>query len=156
MMKFKNPMLIVTDIDRSVVFYRKVFGLRVIMDFGANKTLTGGLALQTLETWKNFINKDTSDIIIKNNACELYFEEDDMDKFIKKLDTLENIEYVHRLFEHRWGQRVVRFYDLDKHIIEVGENMVNVVKRFFKQGLSEDEIATRMDVPIDYIKSCLE
>ena len=52
MMKFKNPMLVVTDIDRSVAFYRKVFGLRVIMDFGANKTLTGGLALQTLETWQ--------------------------------------------------------------------------------------------------------
>ena len=58
MMKFKNPMLVVTDIDRSVAFYRKVFGLRVIMDFGANKTLTGGLALQTLETWQEFIGTD--------------------------------------------------------------------------------------------------
>lgn len=54
-MKIKNPMLVVTDIDRSVEFYKKVFGLHVIMDFGANKTLTGGLVLQTLETWKNFI-----------------------------------------------------------------------------------------------------
>ena len=49
-MKFKNPMLVVTDIDKSVEFYKKVFGLHVIMDFGANKTLTGGLALQTSET----------------------------------------------------------------------------------------------------------
>lgn len=51
-MKFKNPMLVVTDIDKSVEFYKKVFGLHVIMDFGANKTLTGGLALQTSETYK--------------------------------------------------------------------------------------------------------
>ncbi|MDD6770594.1 VOC family protein [Inconstantimicrobium porci] len=155
-MRYVSTLIVVSDIKKSKEFYHDVLGLDVIADFGANVTLTGNISLQTLETWKNFINKDTSDIIIKNNACELYFEEDDMDKFIKKLDTLENIEYVHRLFEHRWGQRVVRFYDLDKHIIEVGENMVNVVKRFFKQGLSEDEIATRMDVPIDYIKSCLE
>jgi len=45
-MKLKNPMLVVTDIDKSVEFYKRVFGLRVVMDFGANKTLTGGLALQ--------------------------------------------------------------------------------------------------------------
>ena len=49
-MKIENPMLVVTDIDKSVEFYKKVLGLHVIMDFGANKTLTGGLALQTLET----------------------------------------------------------------------------------------------------------
>lgn len=59
-MKLKNPMLVVTDIDRSVEFYKKVFGLHIIMDFGANKTLTGGLALQTAETYKEFIG--TSDI----------------------------------------------------------------------------------------------
>ena len=50
-MKLKNPMLVVTDIDKSVEFYKKVFGLHIIMDFGANKTLTGGLALQTAETF---------------------------------------------------------------------------------------------------------
>ena len=52
-MKIKNPMLVVTDIDKSVEFYKKVFGFHVIMDFGANRTLTGGLALQTLDTCKN-------------------------------------------------------------------------------------------------------
>ena len=57
-MKIKNPMLVVTDIDKSVEFYKKVFGLHVIMDFGANKTLTGGLALQTLDTWREFIGTD--------------------------------------------------------------------------------------------------
>lgn len=54
-MKIKNPMLVVTDIDKSVEFYKKVLGLRVIMDLGTNKTLTGGLALQTLESWQEFI-----------------------------------------------------------------------------------------------------
>ena len=54
-MKLKNPMLVVRDIDQSVEFYNRVFGLHVIMDFGANKTLTGGLALQTAETYQEFI-----------------------------------------------------------------------------------------------------
>ena len=57
-MKFKNPMLIVKDIDKSVMFYKEVLGLRVIMDFGANKTLTGGLVLQTLDSWIEFIGRD--------------------------------------------------------------------------------------------------
>ena len=61
-MKLKNPMLVVTDIDKSVEFYKKVFGLHVIMDFGANKTLTGGLALQTVETYEEFIG--TNDIFL--------------------------------------------------------------------------------------------
>ena len=48
-MKLKNPMLVVSDMDQSVAFYRQVLGLRVVMDFGTNKTLTGGLSLQTRE-----------------------------------------------------------------------------------------------------------
>mgnify|MGYP000784629226 CR=1 FL=1 len=50
-MKLKSPMLVVSDIDKSFQFYKKALGLHVIMDFGANKTLTGGLALQTAETY---------------------------------------------------------------------------------------------------------
>lgn len=96
-MKLKNPMLVVTDIDRSVEFYKKVFGLHIIMDFGANKTLTGGLALQTAETYKEFIG--TSDISFGGNNFELYFEEDDFDKFADKLKEYD-IEYVHPIMEH--------------------------------------------------------
>ena len=46
-MKLKNPLLAVTDMERSVAFYQTVLGLRKTMDFGANVTLTGGLSLQT-------------------------------------------------------------------------------------------------------------
>ena len=56
-MKIKNPMLVVTDMDKSVEFYKKVFGLHVVMDFGANKTLTGGLALLLVAIVLRFILK---------------------------------------------------------------------------------------------------
>ena len=42
LMKIKNPMLVVTDIDKSVEFYKKAFGFHVIMDFGANKICGSG------------------------------------------------------------------------------------------------------------------
>ncbi len=105
----------------------------IIMDFGANKTLTGGLALQTVEIYKKFIG--TNDISFGGNNFELYFEEDDFDKFSEKLKECD-IEYIHPIMEHSffWGQRVIRFYDPDKHIIEVGENMKVVCKRFLDSG----------------------
>ena len=110
-------MLVVTDINKSLEFYIKVLGLHVIMDFGANKTLTGGLALQTLETWNEFIGTDN--VSFGSNSSEVYFEEDNFDKFADRLKKYD-VEYVHPIKEHSWGQRVVRIYDPDKHIIEVG------------------------------------
>ena len=151
-MKIKNPMLVVTDIDKSVEFYKKVLGLNVIMDFGSNKTLTGGLALQTLESWQEFIG--TSDVLFGSNSSEVYFEEDNFDKFVDKLKNCE-VEYVHPIKEHSWGQRVVRFYDPDKHIIEVGENIKVVCKRFLDSGMTPEQVAERMDVPIKFLNSCM-
>ncbi|WP_300365943.1 VOC family protein [Brachyspira sp.] len=152
-MQLKNSMLIVKDIDKSIEFYKNVLGLHVIMDFGANKTLTGGLVLQTIETYKKFIDKN--DISFGGNNFEIYFEEDDFDNFIDKLKNY-NIEYLHKVKEHSWGQRVIRFYDLDKHIIEVGENMKSVCNRFLNNGMSIEETAKLMDVPIEFINECIK
>lgn len=152
-MKLKNPMLVVTDIDKSAEFYKKVFGLHVIMDFGANKTLTGGLALQTVETYKEFIV--SSEISFGGNNFEIYFEEDDFDKFADKLKEFD-IEYVHPIMEHSWGQRVVRFYDPDKHIIEVGESLKVVCRRFLERGMTPEQVAERMNVPMKFVNACLK
>lgn len=153
-MKYKSTLLAVKDMEKSKKFYKDVLGLRVILDFGENVTLTGGIALQSIDSWKGFI--EGKDILLKSNSCELYFEEDNFDAFIEKLRGINNIEYVHETKEHPWGQRVVRIYDCDGHIIEVGENMKNVVKRFEKSGLTANQIAERMDVPIKYVMSALK
>ena len=151
-MKIKNTMLVVTDIDKSVEFYKKVLGLRVIMDFGANKTLTGGLALQTLDTWREFISTD--DISFGNNSSEIYFEEDNFDKFAERLQKFD-VDYVHPVKEHSWGQRVVRIYDPDKHIIEIGENIKSVCQRFLDSGMTAEQVAERMDVPVKFVNACM-
>lgn len=151
-MKLKNSLIVVTDMDKSVEFYKNVLRLRVIMDFGANKTLTGGLVLQTIETYKEFIG--ASEISFGANNFELYFEEDDFDKFANRLEKCD-IEYVHLVKEHSWGQRVVRFYDPDRHIIEVGENMKVVCKRFLDSGMTPEQVAERMDVPLKFVNACM-
>ena len=62
------------------------------------------------------------------------------------------IEYVRPVFEHRWGQRVVRFFDPDRHVIEVGGSMKTVGRRFLDGGMTEEEAAERMDVPVSYVR----
>lgn len=151
-MELKNPLLAVADMERSLAFYETVLGLRVILDFGANKTLTGGLCLQTLETWRDFLGTDH--VAFSGNDAEVYFEEDSFDAFAERLNTL-NVQYVHPVKEHPWGQRAVRFYDPDRHIIEVGENMAAVCRRFRDAGLTPEQTAERMDVPVDYVRECL-
>jgi hypothetical protein len=60
------------------------------------------------------------EVISQSNSCELYFEEKDIEAFVEKLERLyPSIQYVNRLMEYSWGQKMVRFYDLDGNLIEV-------------------------------------
>ena len=117
-MKLKNILLIVKDIERSKQFYHDLFGLDMILDNDGNMILTEGLVLQDEKIWKEFLGRD---IFPKSNSCELYFEEKNIEKFVEKLEKLyPSIQYVNHLTTHSWGQKVVRFYDLDGNLIEVG------------------------------------
>ena len=120
-MKLKNVLIVVKDIEKSKQFYHELFGLDVLVDNDGNMILTEGLVLQDEKIWKSFLKKD---IIPRSNSCELYFEEDDMDAFVEKLERLyPDIHYIHRLLTHSWGQKVIRFYDPDGNLIEVGPSV---------------------------------
>ncbi len=150
--KYTGTLIAVSDMEKSKRFYHDVLGMNVAADYGANVALDGGLVLQTLDTWTSFIRR--ANVILPNNAGELYFEDEDMDAFCEHLKQFD-LCYVHPLFEHRWGQRVIRFYDPDRHIIEVGEKLDAVILRFRDQGLSAEETAARMDIPVDMVTACL-
>lgn len=150
---YKGILIAVKNMEESKKFYYDILDMDVVGDFGANVQLGGGVFLQTLDTWGSFINN--KDVCLKNNASELYFEVSDIDAFYKKLQ-VANVEYIHELLEHNWGQRVVRFYDPNYHIIEVAKDISMVVKRFFHNGMTVEQVATRMDVPVDYVKECLD
>ena len=120
-MRLKNFLIVVKDVERSKQFYQDLFGLNVLVDYDGNMILTDGLVLQDEAIWRKFTGKE---IIPKNNACELYFEEANIEGFIEKLEELyPDTEYVNKLMTHSWGQKVVRFYDPDGNLIEVGTPM---------------------------------
>lgn len=117
-MKLKNYLIVVKDINKARRFYEDLFGLEMLVDNDGNMVMTDGLALQEEKYWKEFLGKE---IIPMSNSCELYFEEEDIEGFIKRLEEFyPEVQYVNRLMTHSWGQRVVRFYDPDGNLIEVG------------------------------------
>ena len=153
-MKYKNPLLVSEDLEKARKFYTEVIGLHVIADFGSNITLTGGICLQTKQSYFEFI--EAKPIQLGGNDVELYFEEENLEELVSKLEKRQDIQWVHPLKEHRWGQRVIRFYDPDKHIIEVAEPIQAVAQRFSIQGMNIQEIATYMDVPESFVKRWLK
>lgn len=116
-MRLKNVLIAVNDMEKSIQFYKELFGLDMVLNNEGNVILTEGLVLQDATIWKTYLGKD---VVSQNNATELYFEERDLEGFVKKLDTYkESIQYVNRLTEDSTGQKMVRFYDLDGNLIEV-------------------------------------
>lgn len=116
-MKLKNVLIVVKDIEKSRQFYNELFGLDLVLDNDGNMILTEGLVLQDEKIWKELLGKE---ILPESNSCELYFEEQNIEAFAEKLERLyPSIRYVNKLVVHSWGQKVVRFYDLDGNLIEV-------------------------------------
>ena len=89
--------------------------------------------------------------IYRNNQ----FWEQNFDGFLNKLKEYPDIEYLGEVIEHSWGQRVIRFYDLDGHIIEVGEDMKMVIKRFLSSGMTMEEISVKMDASVEDLTKLL-
>ena len=117
-MKLKNVLIVVKDIEKARQFYHDLFGLELVLDNDGNMVLTEGLVLQEEQYWTEFLGRE---IISENNSTELYFEESDLEGFVEKLESrYPEVKYVNRLMTHSWGQKVIRFYDLDGNLIEVG------------------------------------
>lgn len=152
-MKYSCAVISVADISAAKRFYEDLFHLEVFQDYGKNVGFACGLALQQDFDWLVGVPKDM--VLHKSNNMEICFEEKDFDSFLDRLKKYPNIEFLGDVIEHSWGQRVVRFYDLDGHLIEVGEDMKMVVNRFLHSGMTMEEVSVRMDVSMENLTRLL-
>ncbi len=113
-MRLKNVLITVENLERSKKFYKDLFGLDVILEKEGNAILTEGLVLQDKNVWKSVVG---GNVLHKNNASVLYFEEKEIEKFAERLGAYE---YIGSLVQHPWGRKTIRFYDPDGNLIEVG------------------------------------
>ena len=133
-MKAFTTVLSVAEIHAARAFYEDLFGLELYQDYGRNLTFTCGLSRAQIHP--------------QPNNMELAFETEDLDGFLQKLRAYPHLQTLGGVVEHPWGQRVIRFYDLDGHLIEVGESMKLVIRRFQAAGMTPEEIARKMDVSL--------
>lgn len=153
-MKYQSTLIAVKDVEQSKKFYNEIFEQVVVMDFGTNVTFSGGFAIQ--QGFAELVEIPADSIVSKSNNMELYFEVEDYDAFLTKLQTRTDIEYVHQSRLHPWYQRAIRIYDPDFHIIEIGESMETVVKRLLKEGHSVEETSQMSMYPIPFVEHCKE
>lgn len=114
-MVLKNVLLIVKDIERSRRFYQELLGLTVTADFGKKVMFAGGLVLEESSPWEDSLQISA---VYGGNDMELYFEVPD----VKALrDRLTESDFGVAFLEGREEdtREVIRFYDLDRHMIEV-------------------------------------
>ena len=152
-MKYTCTVISVSDIEAAKKFYEDLFGLEIYQDYGINISFTCGLALQ--QNFDCLVNLPKEKILKKSNNVEIVFETSNFDEFLMKLKEYPNIEYLGEVIEHTWGQHVIRFYDLDGHMIEVGEDMKMVIQRFLSTGMTMEEISSKMDASAEDLTKLL-
>jgi catechol 2,3-dioxygenase-like lactoylglutathione lyase family enzyme len=151
-MKFHSIALFVKDIEKSKTFYTNLIGLNIVHDFGNNAILSSGISLWQIQQ-SHIISKELE---TKNssNRFELYFESDSIDEIYLKLEQ-NNVKFLHPIHTEPWGQRTIRFFDPDNHLIEIGEPLEVFVMNMHRQGLSPEQISTQSGIPIETVKDLL-
>ena len=152
MIKFRMPVLAVRDVEISKKFYHDLFDQEITLDLGENVVFSGGFSVQ--QGFDKLTGVPRSTMLHQSHNMELYFEVDDFDAFLERLRSRLDVELVHAPMTHAWQQRVVRLYDPDWHMIEVGESMERIAQRLLREGHSAEETAKLIHHPIDFVEQC--
>ena len=148
-MQYICPLLAVEDIEFSKKFYQEVLDQRIKYDLGKNITFEGDFALHEASHFSELL--DDKNIEKGSHNFELYFETDYLDDYIERLRE-NSVEFIHDIKEQPWRQRVIRFYDPDKHIIEVGETMQHLCGRLRAEGLDQEEVQQITGLPFEFVE----
>lgn len=153
-MKFVCPLIAVQDMQRSRYFYENILGQKVKYDFGEDVTFEGDFSIHLADHYRTLLPEGLEVSPVPSNSFELYFETDELESVWKRLSD-EKVEFLHEIVEQPWAQRVMRLYDPDKHIIEIGESLESVVLRLHRQGLSPGQISQRSSMPIEFVEKTI-
>jgi len=155
--RFHSIAAFVVDIDRAKRFYVEILGQEIDLDFGKNVTLKCGITLWEIDPL-HIIPRTAGMEAVHNKAInrfEFYFETEDIEAAYEKMEAA-GVVFLHPVHEEPWGQKTVRFFDPDRHLIEMGETLAVFVKRLHADGLSTEGVAAKTGVPIDKVREFLK
>lgn len=152
--RYHSSVICVSDMKRSRQFYEGLLGQKVELDHGECVAFAGGFSLWLADHASRILFGREGAIAPEgdDHRGEMYFEADDLDGALA-LVSRSGARFVHPLVEQPWGQRAFRIYDPDGHIVEIGEPMTAVIRRFLKQGMTIEEVALRTSMPPEIVKA---
>ena len=85
------------------------------------------------------------------NRFEFYFETEDIETVCGRVRA-SGVDFLHSLHEEPWGQRTVRFFDPDRHLIEIGESMETFVKRLYNDNMTPEQVSQKTSIPLEKVR----
>jgi catechol 2,3-dioxygenase-like lactoylglutathione lyase family enzyme len=166
--KWMGTLLVVSDLEKSKAFYQDIMEQELEMDtpqmvsFGVYPSAQ--LSLISADYYEQVSEDRWADVKMKTaaktNNFQLYFEVNDLECYTAKIKATQGIELIYDIGdnfagEHSFGQRGIRFYDFDGHLVEVAESLPFLAKRLVKQGLTLEEIAKQFGDSVEQIEELL-
>jgi catechol 2,3-dioxygenase-like lactoylglutathione lyase family enzyme len=149
-------LIIIEDIEVSRRFYGQLLGLKQIYDFGPNVEFEGHFSIHLRAHYQTLLpDAEKFPITKKAHNSELYFETGELERIHKRLKDA-GVEFLHEVQEQPWGQRCMRLYDPDGHILEIGETMEGAVQRLHNQGMTIDRITEKSGMPREFVERALQ
>jgi catechol 2,3-dioxygenase-like lactoylglutathione lyase family enzyme len=152
-MKFHSTVIFVKEISRSKDFYTRFLEFSIEHDFGKNVILSNGLTIWEIQD-SHIISKELQ-INNSSNRFELYFESEDLEKVVSLMEK-NGTSFLHKIHEEPWGQKTIRFFDPDNHLIEIGEPLEVFVNNMSRNGLSVKEISGKSGIPADTVERLIQ
>jgi catechol 2,3-dioxygenase-like lactoylglutathione lyase family enzyme len=152
---FHSVVLFVKDIETSKKFYTELLGLEVEYDFGRNIIFKSGLSIWQMPENHIIVSGSSKTTCEKTeNSKEVCFETSDINHDLKKLEE-NDVPFLHGITEESWGQKTIRFYDPDNHLIEIGESFETFIKRMYDSGMTIHAIHKKSSVPEKVIQTII-
>lgn len=142
----------VENIERSKQFYQEILGQKIKEDYGENVVFEGDFSIHLKEHYSKLLNGHK--ITNGGNNFEIYFEQNDLETLQSKF-MVAGIEFVHEIQTQPWQQKVMRIYDPDKNIIEIGESLKHVCIRLKNEGKCIEDIIKLTSLSKEYIDKAL-
>jgi catechol 2,3-dioxygenase-like lactoylglutathione lyase family enzyme len=118
--RFRNSIALVKNIEESKQFYRDIIGLSVAQEYDTFVLFMDNFAIHTADLFYEYIQKPYHGERMGHDNVDFYFTTSDLEGFQARLKE-HGVTFIHEIHQHAWGEKVIRVYDPDGHILEIGD-----------------------------------
>lgn len=118
--RFRNGIALVQDIAESKHFYVDILGLTIKREFDTYIQFEGDFAIHDAKLFYGYINKPYQGEKMGHDNVDFYFTTSDLEEALQKLKD-GKVTFIHEIHQCEWGEKVIRVYDPDGHIVEIGD-----------------------------------